>query len=171
MIQDIITVFWLLLPAAFANMSPIMFSRLDFLNYPISKKMFGENKTWQGFFFGILTAILIASVQKMIYLYANYSAGINYNVINTVLLGGLLGFGALFGDLIKSLIKRKVGIKPGKSFIPFDQIDWILGALVFSSPYFKLSLKAWFIAIVIFGPLHLVFSYIGYLLNLKKNKL
>jgi len=170
MIQEIITVFWLLLPAAFANMAPVIFNRIEFLNYPISKKMFGENKTWRGFFFGILTAIIIASVQKIVYLHTNYSAGINYNLINTVLLGSLLGFGALFGDLIKSFIKRKIGIKPGKSFILFDQIDWILGALVFSSFYFVLSPKAWFIAVLIFAPLHLAFNYIGYLLNLKRNK-
>jgi CDP-2,3-bis-(O-geranylgeranyl)-sn-glycerol synthase len=41
-------------------------------------------------------------------------------------------FGALLGDIIESFFKRRVGRKRGEDWIPFDQIDFILGVLFFS---------------------------------------
>ena len=41
-------------------------------------------------------------------------------------------FGALIGDIIESFFKRRVGIERGKNWIPFDQLDFILGVLFFS---------------------------------------
>jgi CDP-2,3-bis-(O-geranylgeranyl)-sn-glycerol synthase len=34
------------------------------------------------------------------------------------------------GDALKSLVKRRVGIAPGAPWIPWDQLDFALGALV-----------------------------------------
>lgn len=45
-------------------------------------------------------------------------------------LGLRLGAGAMGGDLAKSFVKRGLGIPPGSPWIPFDQIDFALGALV-----------------------------------------
>ena len=35
------------------------------------------------------------------------------------------------GDSMKSLVKRRIGIAPGKPWIPWDQLDFVLGALAF----------------------------------------
>jgi len=45
---------------------------------------------------------------------------------------GSICFGALIGDIIKSFFKRRIGKKRGQDWIPFDQIDFILGVLFFS---------------------------------------
>lgn len=159
---------WLFLPAAFANMAPVLFKRVNFLNYPINSRLFGEHKTYRGFFFGVLLAVISAYLLRYL---ANFVfEGYAYNFLNPLVLGGLLGFGALLGDLVKSFFKRRAGIKPGKSWIPFDQIDWVLGAILFVSFYIIFSWQINLIILVVFGLLHPVVNYIGHLIKIKSNK-
>ena len=40
--------------------------------------------------------------------------------------------GALLGDIIESFFKRRIGKSRGENWIPFDQIDFILGVLFFT---------------------------------------
>jgi len=41
-------------------------------------------------------------------------------------------FGALLGDIVESFFKRRKGIERGKDWIPFDQLDFIIGVLFLS---------------------------------------
>jgi CDP-2,3-bis-(O-geranylgeranyl)-sn-glycerol synthase len=43
-----------------------------------------------------------------------------------------MSFGAIFGDLIESFIKRRLKIPSGAPFTPRDQTDYIVGMIVFS---------------------------------------
>ena len=189
MLTIILNSFWLFLPAGFANMAPVLFKNINFLNHrnlrflgcqkslheiskhkPINKKLFGKNKTYKGFFFGILTSIIIVYLQKLLYPLTSNISIIDYNSINILLIGFLLGFGALFGDLVESFFKRRLNIKEGKSFLFFDQIDWILGSIILVNIYIKTSLIIIITAIILFGLLHPLINYTGYLLKIKKNK-
>jgi CDP-2,3-bis-(O-geranylgeranyl)-sn-glycerol synthase len=40
--------------------------------------------------------------------------------------------GALLGDVIESFFKRRIGKDRGQDWIPFDQLDFLIGALTFS---------------------------------------
>jgi CDP-2,3-bis-(O-geranylgeranyl)-sn-glycerol synthase len=144
-------------------MAPTFFSK--YINFPINKKLFGKNKTYKGFLLGIISAIIIVYLQKLLNL--NFSL-IEYT--NPLLLGFLLGFGALFGDLVESFFKRRLKIKEGTPWIIFDQLDWIIGSIIFINFYIKTSLTIIITSIVLFGLLHPVINYLGYLLKLKKNK-
>lgn len=177
MIDIIIQTFWLLLPAGFANMAPVLFKWIPFINYPVdfnrkfrNKPIFGKNKTYRGFLFGILTAILIVFIQKNLYESTSSISLINYSEINVFLLGFLMGFGALFGDLIESFFKRQIGIGPGKPWFPFDQTDWVIGSLIFSAFYIHIEIKIMVVSILLFGILHPIINLIGYYLGIKKNK-
>lgn len=157
------------MPGYFANMSPIFFKKINFLNYPVDfneslngKRIFGENKTFRGIFFGIIIAIIISYIQKIINLQGTI---INYD--NFILIGFLLGFGALFGDLVKSFFKRRVNIAPGRPFIPFDQLDHIIFSLLFLSFFYKIEINIFIIAILTTFPLHMIVNYIGYKLKLR----
>jgi CDP-2,3-bis-(O-geranylgeranyl)-sn-glycerol synthase len=170
--------FWFLLPAGFANMAPVLFKNINFLNYPIDfdksfhgRPIFGHNKTFRGFFFGILTAILIVYLQSLLnpYLDPTFSL-VDYNQTNIFILGFLLGFGALLGDLVKSFFKRRANIEPGESWMPFDQIDWVLGALLVTSIYIVPSLNIILISLILFSILHIVINYLGYTIGIKRNK-
>ena len=170
---------WLALPGAIANMMPVFAKDVPFLKIPIDggrmfkgKRLFGENKTYRGFFFGILGAIVVAYFQARLYGFDFFQkiAFIDFSSTSFVLFGFLMGFGVLFGDLVESFFKRQRGIAPGKSWFPWDQIDLLLGALVFVS-FIKvptLTMVAFFLLV---GPLlHLGFNYLGYMLGIKKNK-
>jgi CDP-2,3-bis-(O-geranylgeranyl)-sn-glycerol synthase len=67
-------------------------------------------------------------------------------------LGAWLGLGALFGDIVKSFFKRRLGIKPGTMFQPWDGIDYMIGAIIFMLPYYNGGMLE-YIFLLIIGPL------------------
>lgn len=143
----IIKSFYLMLPAYFANMAPVIFKNifsqlafpLDFNKKLFGKPIFGKNKTFRGVIFGLSFAIIIAFLQYLLYRYDTFSgiSLLDYN--NWLTIGFLLGLGALTGDAVKSFIKRLIGIAPGDSLMIFDQIDFVIGAIVFISFLIELS--------------------------------
>jgi CDP-2,3-bis-(O-geranylgeranyl)-sn-glycerol synthase len=174
----ILSLFYFFLPAGLANMAPVFFAKLPFLKTPIdfNKKLGGQpilgpNKTYRGLLAGILAATLAVWIQKSIYSPSQDLALVDYSTINIWQLGFLLGFGALAGDAIKSFFKRRAGIKNGDRWVPFDQIDWILGAIIMTSGVAQLTFSEATIALVMFGLLHPAVNLIGYALKLKPNKL
>ncbi|MCD6109318.1 CDP-2,3-bis-(O-geranylgeranyl)-sn-glycerol synthase [bacterium] len=149
------------LPAYVANAMPVIISGLKIfpsLAKPINKKLFGKNKTYRGFITGITGAMLISPIQNLL--------GFSYD--NLILLAFLLGLGALLGDLIKSFIKRKIGKKSGRSWPVFDQIDYVIGALLFSSIIFPQSLSVIIVLIVISPLFSILANIIAYNLKIKK---
>jgi len=177
MLTLVIELFWLFLPAGVANMAPVIFRRLSFLSCPVDfnkqlkgQPIFGTHKTYHGFFFGILAAIITVYLQRLAGGPILDYALVDYNQINIFWFGFLMGFGALFGDLIRSFIKRRLKMEPGKLWIPFDQIDWIIGSIAFTFFYFQLSYLMFFLALVLGGILHMLANYLGYLLKIKRAK-
>lgn len=176
-----ITIVYLMLPAYFANMAPIIFkNRLNFLAIPIDfgktfyrKPLFGKTKTVRGFVVGILSAIFIVFLQSNILIKINFFEKIsliNYSDVNFILLGILFGFGTLTGDLVESFIKRRIGKKSSESWKIFDQLDYAIGALLFISPIFILKLSEFLGAIIISLILTIITNQIGWLANLRKEK-
>jgi len=162
---------FILLPAAAANMAPVFASRFSFLAKPVDggltirgKRLFGDNKTWRGLFWGVLTGVGVALILSLFQPQF-------FSENTPIIFGASLGLSALAGDLVASAIKRRLNIAPGQRLLIIDQIDWILASLIFLSIFFTIQIKAWGTALLIFGALHLVVSYIGYLLKLKNNPL
>lgn len=173
----IVETLWFFLPAGIANMTPVLVKRVPFLSTPLDfgrtwkgKRILGDHKTWRGFVMGILAAILVVWIQKLLYPYTTSLALIDYTYVNPVYVGFLLGFGALAGDTVKSYVKRRHGVQPGKPWVPYDQIDWIVGALIVVNIQYPLRLASALSAIVVYGLMHPVINYLGYLLRLKSTK-
>ena len=135
MILFIFQSLYFMLPAYFANMTPVLVKKVPILNYPldfgksINKiRIFGDHKTYRGFFAAILIATFIAYIQKFLFsassIIREYSI-IDYSATSPVLIGFLMGFGALLGDLIESFIKRRLNKKPGERWFPWDQMDFL----------------------------------------------
>ncbi len=173
---------YFMLPAYIANMAPVFaqkFGALKFLARPVDggrtfhgQPIFGAHKTWRGFVVGVAMAIVVAWLQNLLYpisVFKNLSL-LNYSETNLWLLGFFLGFGALFGDLIKSFFKRRVNLAPGAPWIPFDQIDFVLGALIFVSPIFLLPWQALLVIILITPVLHILTNQTGFILKIKNTK-
>ena len=153
--QVILETIWLLLPAGVANTVPVVAAKYNWLpplNKPIHIQLLGQNKTWRGVIigviFGSITGIFLG---------------------HGLVFGAALGFGALAGDAVKSFFKRRLKIAPGKSWPVFDQIDFVLGALIAASFFVSLTLLHVVTALIIFTMLSLATSFIGMKLKIKKS--
>ncbi len=88
-------------------------------------------KTWEGFF-GALAFALLASLM-LFKLMPGHLAALNWT--HATVLGLLLGFAAVVGDLAESIVKRSTGVKDSGNFLPgiggaLDLID----SLLFTAP-------------------------------------
>ena len=170
---------YLILPGVFANMAPVLFKRVNFLNYPVDfnkrlrgKPIFGKNKTYRGFFFGIAFAIVIAYLQRYLYTtqYLREISLINYGEVNPITLGSLMGFGVLFGDLVKSFFKRRLNISAGARWFPFDQLDALIGGLLFMSIIYIPPIAVTVFLLFTVPFIHVIINHIGFYLGLKETR-
>ena len=166
-----------MMPVYFANMAPVLFRKINFLNYPVDfnktfrdKPILGKNKTYKGLFFGILFALVIAYLQFYLYRYNFFNALSFYDYSSWLLIGFLLGSGALFGDLVKSFIKRRRNIEPGQRYIPLDQLDYSVGALLLFCFYDVLSLDKMLIIIIMGFFLHIIVNHTAFYLRIRGEK-
>jgi CDP-2,3-bis-(O-geranylgeranyl)-sn-glycerol synthase len=179
----IIQALYYFLPAYVANMSPNFFRKsLHFLGKPIDngsmyrgKRILGDNKTWRGLIMGTIMAILTILIQRSLALNPTIAkiSLFDYSLVplpTLIALGFLLGFGALAGDSIKSFFKRQSGVPSGTSWFPFDQLDFVIGGLLFSFLIFIPSWQVMLIIIILSPVLHVIVKYIGYLLKIDKKK-
>jgi CDP-2,3-bis-(O-geranylgeranyl)-sn-glycerol synthase len=142
------------LPVVAGGGLPVDFGRKFFDGKPI----FGKNKTYRGFFFGLAVGTVAGLVETVIFHYP-------------VLFGLLLSLGALLGDLAGAFLKRRLNIAPGGLLPVVDQVDFIVGAIVFSLPIFidALSFELIVIVLIITPPIHLLTNLVAYKLGLKSN--
>lgn len=184
MIKDIFFVWWFFAPAGVANIAAFFSGKIPFLkpySHPVDfsakfrgKRILGDNKTIRGFIFGIIAAIIIVYLQVFLFnqfIFLRKILSIDYNSINPILFGVLAGFGALFGDALKSFFKRQIGVVPGKSWFPFDQIDYIVGGILFTSFYIRLSLGEYIVLFLVWFLLHPLTTILGYIFKLKDSPL
>jgi len=121
---------YFMLPAYCANMAPPFTQYWRGWNRPIHERLLGSHKTVLGFLAGVATGVLVTRMQYGIH--APWSL-VDYQ--HWLLLGLGLGGGAMLGDALKSLIKRMLHIRPGARWIPFDQLDFVIGALALTGAY------------------------------------
>ena len=168
----------LLLPAAAANMAPVFMRHMPFLDMPLDlglsyrgTRMLGDNKTVRGLVAGIFASTITLLVYAAFADSLSPYALMDYGAIDPLTWGPLLGFGALFGDAVKSFFKRQRGIPPGRSWPPFDQIDWIVGALIVLLPIAMFPISTYLLALLLGGLLHPLVNIAGYYLRLKPSML
>ena len=168
--------FYFICPAYCANMAPVFARRINFLNYPVdfgqkllSAPLFGKNKTWRGIVFAVIVAIVIFWLQMLIGVnsFLDYST---FSLASGALFGGLLGLGAMVGDLFGSFIKRRFRIRPGKSFVPLDQIDLALGAILLTLPLYRYTWLQVFWVLLLTFFITQIANYIGYCFKIREVK-
>lgn len=181
MIADLLVALWFFLPAGAANVAPILAAKasmmtnlavpLDGGKYWRGKRIFGDNKTWRGMVAGIVAAILIFGLQQwLIYEYptmTSYFTGIDYLALPTILMGILFALGALGGDAIESFFKRQRGIDAGRAWVPFDQLDYVIGSILLTMPVVMLTPAQYVWALICWCGIHIGVSYLGYRLGFK----
>jgi CDP-2,3-bis-(O-geranylgeranyl)-sn-glycerol synthase len=174
-IIDVAAALWFIFPAYCANAAPVIFGGgqpMDFgKKFFDGKPLLGSHKTVRGFLAGIIIGTLVGAVQT--FLFQNYLFEYSLQFEYSILLGFMLSLGALIGDLVESFIKRRINTAPGKSLPVADQIDFVLGAFLFSIPVSAPSLLSAVIILLVTIPTHMLTNIGAALLNMKnkgKNK-
>lgn len=180
-LADIFFAIWFFAPAGLANLCAFASGKIPFLrpyNYPADfglriggKRILGSHKTIRGFIIGIIAGIIGVYIQVWFYQEVTWMQKyfpVHYDVINPIMLGFLLGFGALLGDAVKSFFKRRRGIQPGRSWFPFDQIDYIVGGIALTWFYVPLEGRIYAIMFITWALIHPITTFIGYLFRLRR---
>jgi CDP-2,3-bis-(O-geranylgeranyl)-sn-glycerol synthase len=179
--QDLAFALWFMLPAAAANTAPIVAAALPGIkthSMPIDggrtfrgKPIFGLHKTWRGLLAGIIVGTLVFWLQEIAYQHHDRIIELigtrDYLTLPALLCGPLFGIGAIGGDAIESFFKRQRGITSGGTWVPFDQLDYILGTLIVTAPIVALSLREYILTLVLWFIIHLLASYVGWRMGLK----
>ena len=150
----------LIFPAYCANAAPVLAGGglpLDFgKNFVDGRRVFGKNKTFRGFFFGLAIGVLVGLTENFLFGYP-------------LLFSVLSPLGALMGDLAGAFLKRRLDIAPGGLLPIVDQVDFVVGAIVFSLPLSIISLELAIAMLIITPPIHLLTNFVAYKLKLKSN--
>ena len=175
----IVQTLYFLLPAYIANMVPVFAGRLQVLPSlakPIDGGfklwgdfIFGTNKTWRGFFLGTAAAMFVCYGQFIVW-QSNIGHSItiiDFSIVDPLVFGFFGGIGALAGDLLKSFVKRRVGIKSGMPWPVFDQLDFIIGYLAISLFFIPWNMPVFVTALVMTLILHPLTNVLGYALKIK----
>jgi len=181
-LQFAISCLYFFLPAYFANMTPPIAKRfgvlkflakqIDFEKKFFGKPIFGSHKTWRGVILAFLVGFLTALFQRFLFNFDFFKkiSILDYSKINIFLFATLISLGTIFGDLIFAFIKRRIGLKPGAPFVPFDQTNYVFGCFLFLQPYLKLDLKIWLTILILTFFLHIIFNRLGYYLKIHNAK-
>jgi len=169
-------VLYLALPALFGNAIPIVTKKLNWfkaLNTPIDfyktfrgKRISGNNKTIRGFISASLVGLLVGLLQYFLDQQNIILIPFFNSFYQFISFGFLAGLSALLGDLIESFVKRQLNIKPGHPFIPFDQIDHLLGFILFTYPMIHWNWNE-ILFILSFGIISPITNIISYKLKIK----
>jgi len=182
MYKLILFTLWIFLPAGLANGSPVVFARFNwfrFLDKPMDfgekfrgKPILGPHKTWRGIIGAIVVSTICFLIQRHLYVTEHWavtvSRTVNYSHLNPWIVGPAFGFGALAGDAIKSFFKRQIGIQSGRTWFPFDQVDYILGGLLAVYPFIRMSLLDYLTVLLVWFVMHLIVTWVGYLTSFRE---
>jgi CDP-2,3-bis-(O-geranylgeranyl)-sn-glycerol synthase len=160
-LQLIIEAVKFIFPAYCANAIPVIAGggiSMDFgKTLPDGRPVFGKNKTFRGFIAGLAVGTIVGLAESLLF---------NYPIT----FGFLTSLGALMGDLTGAFLKRRLSIPPGGLLPVVDQIDFIIGAILFSLLLpMPLNWESYIAVLIITPPVHLLTNYAAYRLKLKSN--
>jgi CDP-2,3-bis-(O-geranylgeranyl)-sn-glycerol synthase len=148
-------------PSYVANAAPLVFGGGRTLDggrkLSDGQPIFGSHKTIRGVIVGILAGSAIGLAESPV-------------DSRLVLAGFMIALGAVSGDLLGAFVKRRFRIEPGKAFPVLDQLDFVLGGLLFGYPLFPLGLFSTLLVVVVTPPIHLATNYGAYRLGMKKTR-
>jgi len=149
------------------------------------KRLFGDNKTWKGFFGMIISGIIVTTCFGAIcgqsdflsahnYLYVNYNNTSMYNFF----IGLLWGAAYVVFELPNSFIKRRMDIKPGKHVegvkgffsVVFDQADSLIGCVLILCIVYKMSFGFYIFYVLLGAFTHIIVNVCLYAFKLRKNR-
>jgi CDP-2,3-bis-(O-geranylgeranyl)-sn-glycerol synthase len=161
-------------PAFTANAAPLILKNFFKRRHPVDfggffidgKRIFGDNKSWEGFMsgllFGALTGLALAPLYSRTY-------------IEFTLVGLIEGLSAMVGDLTNSFLKRRLDLRPGAPLPVLDQTSFIIVTIALvkafgidSIVYTDIGVPELMFVVLAALILHPITNFIAYLLKLKE---
>ncbi|RAP54123.1 MAG: hypothetical protein BZ137_03955 [Methanosphaera sp. rholeuAM130] len=172
---------YFMIPAYLANGSALVFgggTPLDFgKNAWDNRRLIGDGVTWRGTIgaglFGTLIGGLLGYLSTIgicssyFNLMTSNLTGIANPIVQGLMVGFLLGFGALIGDAIGSFIKRRLNFERGKAVPLLDQLDFVVVALIFASLIVDISWEMVICILILSVFFHLGANIFAYAIHLK----
>lgn len=193
--------FWLAVPLILTGNLHMFVVKHDWFsgwNVPIDRgrkigrhRVMGDNKTWRGVFvmtvfgglFGALVGLVGGQWAQAVGVaplpFDRIGGGTSapalacgYGLVNLV-----LGLAYVVGELPNSLVKRRLGMPPGKTslrpvgllFLLADQADSALAVLLTAVLLFELPWRTFFVGMISLTLLHFVFNLILYATRVRRN--
>lgn len=171
---ELVGALWLLVPAYAANgwppfargTRPIDGGRL----WRDGGRLFGDGKTIEGFALGVAAGTFYGGIESWLYPGFNAYAGMWGASLPPMspFIGFMIAVGALTGDLVGAFIKRRLGMPRGADAPGLDQLNFIVGAIVFSAAFTRVSIPMIIIMLILTPAIHRFVCIIGHALNFKK---
>lgn len=168
--SPLLVALWVMIPAYVPNPAAALFgggTPIDLGTMcPDGRRVFGDGKTFRGFFAGVLCGIIIGIILIRIEQMIGWQIHTPTSVV-------LLATGALLGDLVKSFVKRRLNKERGEEWLIADQYDLVAGAaillLIFDPDWlFQVVTPGVALWILVATPLlHRGVNIIGYLTGVK----
>jgi CDP-2,3-bis-(O-geranylgeranyl)-sn-glycerol synthase len=155
----------LMLPAYCANMAAPFAKFWLGWNRPINRRWLGDHKTVVGFLFGVAAGVLVSYLQSRIP-WSPWGS----DPSNWLAVGYAQGIGAMCGDSAKSFVKRRIGVAPGQPWIPADQLDFIVGALLLAWPWLGLRMLDVAVIMAFTFVAHIVVNHIAFRLGIRDTR-
>lgn len=187
----VLTALWLMLPAYLSNMLPVFVgggTPIDFgRSMKDGRRILGNGKTWRGLLIAPLVAAALVLPLRLLVHHTGWGDVQDWPTWGPewwwIVIAYAMGLGALTGDAVESFFKRRTGRERGERWFPWDQLDFVIGSILFgaiaatilhasgatASNYF-VDVFTWdrLLAIFLLTPgLHLLVNYIGYKIGTK----
>lgn len=179
-LAGILTMIWCRLPIFSSLKRPMDAGK----NWRDGKRIFGDNKTWQGFagylILNAMAAVLWGALARRNgflaehnYFYRLYSNTIGYNLR----IGVLLGLGYALFELPNSFVKRRLDISAGKTaegmkrffFVFMDQADSVIGCTLVVLLHSDIGIRMFLAFILVGAGTHIILNILLYAAGLRKN--
>ena len=145
------------------------------------KRVFGENKTWAGFFgmivFGaaaqVIWGLVCTGFPELCPIYSRFGNTPLFNLAA----GAAMGFTYVLFELPNSLVKRRLDIPSGKTvrglkgavFFVIDQVDSLFGVAGVFAVLFPMTVLEYFAYILLGAGTHIAINSILYATRIRKN--
>lgn len=147
------------------------------------KRLFGDNKTWIGFFSMIVFCSLVQLAEGKVLDITGMSDRNEFYLCNentilyNIIIGSLLGFAYMLFELPNSFIKRRLDIPAGKTikggrgifFFLFDQIDSLIGVMLILYIVSEISVAKYLLYVLFGGFTHISVNTVLYAFKIRKN--
>lgn len=145
------------------------------------RRLFGDNKTWAGFF-GMIAANALTqllwgfaclNMPDMCPLYTRFDNTTLFNIAA----GAAMGFAYVLFELPNSFVKRRLDIPDGKTvggakgrvFFVVDQVDSLFGVAAVFALLFPMPVWQYFLYILLGAATHIAVNSLLYALKIRKN--